>query len=336
MKSKALVLAGLVMALANGTAHAQRGGGGFGGGFGGMGGRGTGGPALAPDVPGYEVDGPPDSALATVLMHLKPAEASRYAQLRDSFMLATKSLRDSAKDIRTEMYARLDGGDRDAANYALEQLRRLGKSLKDQQNKFEDRLPKILTGDEMKDYKKWKKDQEQEAEDRQRADAARWRGRGGRVPGEYGGGGPGGMGGGFGGGYDRPVDQKATVETRAHAEMGSTVLRVGREVYIAGQVAVDSSGAIVGEGDLAAQARQAFANVTAALGAARAGPLDAVRLTIYVVNYSPKDLETVRGAAAAFLASRNPPVVTIVGVQSLSRPGLLISVEATALANIAR
>jgi enamine deaminase RidA (YjgF/YER057c/UK114 family) len=267
-------------------------------------------------------------------MQLKPADAGRYAQLRDSFMLATKSLRDSARSAHDEMYAKLDRGDREGANYVLERLRSMGKILKDQQNKFEDRLPKVLTSDQMKDYKKWKKDQEQEAEDRQRTDAPRWRGRGARDGGEYGG--MGGAGGGFGGGYDRPVDQKATVETRGHAELGSTALRVGREVYVAGQVSLDSSGAIVGEGDLAAQARQAFANVTAALGAAKAGPLDAVRLTIYVVNYTPKDLETVRGAAAAFLASRNPPVVTIVGVQSLARPGLLIAVEATALANIAR
>ena len=39
---------------------------------------------------------------------------------------------------------------------------------------------------------------------------------------------------------------------------------------------------------------------------------------------------------SAYFAGRNAPVVTVVGVQALSRPGLLISVEATALSNIVR
>jgi enamine deaminase RidA (YjgF/YER057c/UK114 family) len=340
---RAFLISSVLALVAITSASAQRGG--FGGGRGGFGGMGGGRPQpqLAPEVPGPEVDGPPDSALATALMRLTPTDGAHYAQLRDSFMVATKTERDSALDMRGRMYAKLDEGDHDGATYLLEQLNRTAKVLKDQMGKFEDRLSKVITSDEMKDYKKWKKDQEQEVDDRRQRDASRWRGgRGGyaRGGGRLGEEGPeGGMGGGGsgGGGYDRPVEQKTAIETSGpKAALGSNALRIGREVYVTGQVSVDSSGAIVGAGDLAAQSQRAFNNLLAVLGSARAGPLDVVRLTIYVVNYDPKDLDVIKSAAAPFLASRNPPVVNILGVQSLSRPGLLISVEAMALANLAR
>src|SRR5687768_4747249 len=41
----------------------------------------------------------------------------------------------------------------------------------------------------------------------------------------------------------------------------------GRPVYLAGQVAIDRSGAVVGPGDIGAQARQVFDNLQAALQA---------------------------------------------------------------------
>jgi enamine deaminase RidA (YjgF/YER057c/UK114 family) len=45
----------------------------------------------------------------------------------------------------------------------------------------------------------------------------------------------------------------------------------GRLVYIAGQVALDRTGALVGPGDIGAQARQVFDNLQAALQAVGAG-----------------------------------------------------------------
>jgi enamine deaminase RidA (YjgF/YER057c/UK114 family) len=102
-------------------------------------------------------------------------------------------------------------------------------------------------------------------------------------------------------------------------------------VYVAGQVALDGQGNLVGEGDLHAQAVKAFANLSTVLQFARSRPFDVVRLTIYVVNYKPQDLAVIRDVGAAYLGQSNPPALTVVGVQSLYREGLLISVEATAL-----
>ena len=58
----------------------------------------------------------------------------------------------------------------------------------------------------------------------------------------------------------------------------------GRPVYIAGQVALDRSGAIVGPGDIRTQARQVFDNLQAGLQAVGAGFEQVVKLTYYLVD----------------------------------------------------
>jgi len=45
-----------------------------------------------------------------------------------------------------------------------------------------------------------------------------------------------------------------------------------KTVYVSGQVALDAAGNLVGHGDLAAQARQAFRNLVAALAAVGVTP----------------------------------------------------------------
>ena len=107
-------------------------------------------------------------------------------------------------------------------------------------------------------------------------------------------------------------------------------VRVGSTLYVSGEVALDSTGRLVGVGDLRAQAALAFANLATVLRIGGTTPADVAKLTIYVVNYSPKDLETIRAAAPEFFPQRNPPAGTVIGVESLPQDGLLIAVDATA------
>ena len=116
----------------------------------------------------------------------------------------------------------------------------------------------------------------------------------------------------------------------AAPELGAQAVRVGRTLYITAQTARDSAGNVVGS-DLAVQAAQAFRNLTAVLKSASATPGDVVRLTIYVVNYEPKDVAVIRAAGGAFFSGRDTPTATILGVQSLAQPGLRIAIEATAI-----
>src|SRR5258708_29781238 len=63
------------------------------------------------------------------------------------------------------------------------------------------------------------------------------------------------------------------------AEIGN-----GKLIFVAGQVALDADGALVGRDDYAAQVRQVFANLSAALSAAGATFHDVVKLNYYGVD----------------------------------------------------
>ena len=112
----------------------------------------------------------------------------------------------------------------------------------------------------------------------------------------------------------------------------SQVVQVSGEtlLYLAGQVAWDADGKTVGVGDLQAQAHQAFKNVDSVLAAAGSNFSRVIKLTIYVVNYQPEQRQMVMDAASQFVDSQHLPASTLLGVQSLARPDLLIEVEAIA------
>jgi enamine deaminase RidA (YjgF/YER057c/UK114 family) len=107
---------------------------------------------------------------------------------------------------------------------------------------------------------------------------------------------------------------------------------VGRTLYVATQLPLDSTGGLVGGSDLGLQAQQAFTNLSAVLRGAHANARDVVELTIYVVDYRPSDLSAIRDAGTELFPSSSAPVVTVLGVQALAAPGARIGVAATALA----
>ena len=104
----------------------------------------------------------------------------------------------------------------------------------------------------------------------------------------------------------------------------------GRLIFIAGQVAFDKGGNLVGKGDLRAQADKAFENLVAALAAAGATVADVVKVNTYVVNYKTADYPIIREARARIFDLENPPASTLIGVQALAVDDLLIEIEAIA------
>jgi enamine deaminase RidA (YjgF/YER057c/UK114 family) len=106
-----------------------------------------------------------------------------------------------------------------------------------------------------------------------------------------------------------------------------------RTLHLAGQVAWDDAGELVGPGDLKAQCAQVFRNLKKVLKEAGAAPADVVRLRTYVVDYSPDKLEVIGPALAAFYGDSLPAANTLLGVASLAMPDFLIEVEATAVSN---
>jgi enamine deaminase RidA (YjgF/YER057c/UK114 family) len=106
----------------------------------------------------------------------------------------------------------------------------------------------------------------------------------------------------------------------------------GRIVYIAGQVAHDVSGALVGKDDFAAQVRQIFENLKAAVESAGGTTRDIVKLAFFCCDRVPAtQLPAVREIRNQYIDVQNPPVSTFVFVSRLVQPDWLIEVEAVAV-----
>ena len=101
-------------------------------------------------------------------------------------------------------------------------------------------------------------------------------------------------------------------------------------VFIAGQEPEDAQGNLVGPGDLAAQARQVFANLARAHAAADTRPGQVAKITIYVVHHRPEYLPVIEKARLGLFGDHKP-ADTVVGVETLARPEYLIEVDAIAV-----
>nr|WP_198950579.1 RidA family protein [Kineosporia sp. A_224] len=103
----------------------------------------------------------------------------------------------------------------------------------------------------------------------------------------------------------------------------------GRLVAVSGQIAQDADGALVGEGDVAAQARQVFANLGSCLRAAGATFADVVKLTVFVLDAA--SLPAVRAARDEVVDTARPPASSAVVVAGLFAPSYLLEIEALAV-----
>jgi enamine deaminase RidA (YjgF/YER057c/UK114 family) len=107
-----------------------------------------------------------------------------------------------------------------------------------------------------------------------------------------------------------------------------------RMVFLAGQVAMDRRGNLVGAGDLAAQTEQALLNVATALEAASCTFEDVAKATLYVVDWHESKLGQLQAgakAAAGRLGGDFVAACTLVPVGRLFKPGYLIEVDVIAV-----
>lgn len=106
----------------------------------------------------------------------------------------------------------------------------------------------------------------------------------------------------------------------------------GKLVYIAGQVALDRSGNLVGKDDLHAQVQQIFENLKAAVEAAGGDFNSVVKLNYYCAEtVDAGQLPVIREIRDKYVNTSNPPTSTFVFVKRLVRPEWLLEVEAMAV-----
>lgn len=101
----------------------------------------------------------------------------------------------------------------------------------------------------------------------------------------------------------------------------------GPLLFIAGQVATDAQGKIVGIGDLRVQARQVLENIRTILRANGADMDDVVNVTVYVTDMRAfDDIADIR----LEYFPKNGPASAIVEISRLAFPELMIEISAVA------
>ena len=108
----------------------------------------------------------------------------------------------------------------------------------------------------------------------------------------------------------------------------SRAVRTGNVVFVSGTTATDASGAIVGPNDPAAQTRQCFRNIEAALKQAGATLKDVVRTRLYVTDISQWEAY---GRVHGEIFGDVRPATAMVEVSKLISPEMMVEIEVDAV-----
>ncbi|KPU43515.1 putative aminoacrylate peracid reductase RutC [Oxobacter pfennigii] len=108
-----------------------------------------------------------------------------------------------------------------------------------------------------------------------------------------------------------------------------TVSGNAKTIYIGGQNAVNENGELVGQDDLELQTRQTLKNIGVILASEHASFKNLIKLNIYLLNgCDPRvGLEAFQEYAGEM---KNPPLITVLFVAGLARPGCLIEIDGIA------
>lgn len=99
----------------------------------------------------------------------------------------------------------------------------------------------------------------------------------------------------------------------------------GRTLYVAGQVALDENGQLVGKGDIEAQTRQVLTNLERVVTSAGGSMADVVKASVYLTSL---EYRAPVGAIRKEFFPDPPPANTLLVVSSLADPDFLVEIDA--------
>ncbi len=106
-------------------------------------------------------------------------------------------------------------------------------------------------------------------------------------------------------------------------------VKVGSTIYTAGIVGLDPSGKLAGDGSFEAQSEQTWKNLQGVLAAAGAKMEDVVKFTTFITK--AENVSKTRETRIKYLPKDPRHSGTMVIIDALARPDLLIEVEAVAV-----
>ncbi len=107
----------------------------------------------------------------------------------------------------------------------------------------------------------------------------------------------------------------------------SSGTKAGNLVFVAGMLALDGNGQMVGRGDVAAQTRQVLDNVKAIVEAAGGRMSDVVKTTVYITNMA--NFAAMNEVYKSYFASEPPARATVRA--DLVNNDFLVEIEAIAV-----
>lgn len=114
-----------------------------------------------------------------------------------------------------------------------------------------------------------------------------------------------------------------------HPTVGySHVAKAGNTLYIAGQVAQDVEGNLVGKGNFEAQVRQVYTNLQNIMEEAGGSLQNIVKMTTFLAHYDY--IEIYRSVRNEYFSEPCPPNTLLI-IESLALPDYMIEVEAVAV-----
>ena len=125
------------------------------------------------------------------------------------------------------------------------------------------------------------------------------------------------------------VNPPTVATPKGYSHIAVIDMGASKMLILSGQVGLDKDGKLVGNGDVAGQIEQTFANIKAIIESQGGNMSNVVKLNYYLLDVA--NIQTLRAIRDKFIDVNHSPASTLVQVSKLFRDDVLVEIEATAV-----